>query len=269
MATIKAEGVCECGCRSIIKPGFRFVYGHNMRGRKQSADTLAKKAMHWPTIDRNRPTRCCPRCKTEKPRTDFAIHSKNKTGLQTYCKSCETDIREANKAKISARNKRYREGANKTAVRDRNLQYRLKHKDRIREMRRPYFRNYYRNRRVSDLPFKILCTLRSRVRWVIRKGRGVKSARTEELLGCSIPDFILYVESKFEPGMSWENHGKTWDLDHILPCALFDLTKPEHQRRCFHFSNYQPLACEDNSKKSSKLFTQPDHLPLRCYYKTK
>ncbi len=42
--------------------------------------------------------------------------------------------------------------------------------------------------------------------------------------------------------MNWENYGKFgWHIDHIIPCDSFDLTKEEEQRRCFHYSNLQPL----------------------------
>lgn len=41
----------------------------------------------------------------------------------------------------------------------------------------------------------------------------------------------------------------------IMPCAIFDLTKPEHQKRCFHFSNLQPLFALDNLHKNAKVTT--------------
>jgi hypothetical protein len=41
--------------------------------------------------------------------------------------------------------------------------------------------------------------------------------------------------------MSWENHGKIWEIDHIKACSNFDLTKLEEQQQCFHYTNLQPL----------------------------
>jgi hypothetical protein len=52
--------------------------------------------------------------------------------------------------------------------------------------------------------------------------------------------------------MSWENHGE-WHIDHIRPCAAFDLTLAAEQKVCFHYSNLQPLWAEENMKKSAKL----------------
>lgn len=103
--------------------------------------------------------------------------------------------------------------------------------------------------------------LRRRVWSALKKQSGRKATKTDESLGCSVKSFMLYLESRFDVGMSWENYGK-WEIDHILPCALFDLTKPEHQKRCFHFSNLQPLWKPDNRSKGAKLFHEPGFLQL-------
>ena len=52
--------------------------------------------------------------------------------------------------------------------------------------------------------------------------------------------------------MTWENHTPTgWHVDHIIPCAAFDLSKPEEQRKCFHYTNLQPLWAIDNIRKGA------------------
>jgi hypothetical protein len=109
-----------------------------------------------------------------------------------------------------------------------------------------------RERRASDPSFKIRCNLRARLSMLVRKSATSKTSRTFDLLGCSLPSFMIYLESKFEIGMAWGNYGK-WHIDHIMPCAIFDLTKVDHQKRCFHFSNMQPLWAVDNRRKSDSL----------------
>jgi len=74
------------------------------------------------------------------------------------------------------------------------------------------------------------------------------------LTGCSIKHFLEYVESKFEHGMTWNNYGKglkRWGVDHIKPCASFDLSKPEEQKTCFNYKNLRPMWNKDNFSKSS------------------
>ena len=72
------------------------------------------------------------------------------------------------------------------------------------------------------------------------------------MLGCSIDELKGYLESKFENGMSWENYGKGgWHIDPIKPCASFDLRSELNQKKCFHYTNLQPLWWEDNLSKGS------------------
>jgi hypothetical protein len=79
------------------------------------------------------------------------------------------------------------------------------------------------------------------------------SLGTLELLGCTIQELKIHLESQFEEGMSWENYSKAgWHVDHIRPCASFDLTDPTQQKQCFHYSNLQPLWAKDNLSKGSK-----------------
>ena len=107
-------------------------------------------------------------------------------------------------------------------------------------------------RRRLQLNHRILNNIRSGIYGSLRNGK--KYARTSELLGCSIDSFKIYIESKWEEGMTWENWGlRGWHIDHIMPVAIFDLTKKEHQARCFHFSNLQPLWAHENQKKSKKV----------------
>ena len=63
--------------------------------------------------------------------------------------------------------------------------------------------------------------------------------------------FWGYMEKRLRPGMTKKNYGK-WQVDHIRPCATFDLSISEEQMRCFHYTNLQPLWAEDNKKKSAK-----------------
>lgn len=100
----------------------------------------------------------------------------------------------------------------------------------------------------EDINYRLKVRLRIKVHQALR-GR-LKSARTFELVGCSLPHLKKYLGQKFTEGMSWANYGE-WHIDHIRPCASFDLSRPSQQRACFHYSNLQPLWGSDNLAKNS------------------
>jgi hypothetical protein len=78
--------------------------------------------------------------------------------------------------------------------------------------------------------------------------------RVKIALGCSIPDFRKYLESRFQPGMDWSNWDrKGWHIDHVRPLASFDLTDPEQLKKACHFTNLQPLWAVDNLRKSDNV----------------
>ena len=91
--------------------------------------------------------------------------------------------------------------------------------------------------------------LRVRIWKVCKRVNAPKSGRTMTLTGCTEPELFSHLEAKFTGGMSWHNYGTQWEVDHIKPCALFDLTNPEEQKRCFHFSNLQPMPVSLNRRK--------------------
>lgn len=113
-------------------------------------------------------------------------------------------------------------------------------------------RNNIKRRKATDPEFRIRFLMRNRIWMALQRGVA-KAGNTVELLGCTIPEFKRYIESLWLPGMSWENYGRHgWHLDHIKPCASFDLTDPAQQRACFHYSNVQPLWAKDNLSKGDR-----------------
>lgn len=140
--------------------------------------------------------------------------------------------------------------------RESNQKFRKNNPERIKSNRRKWrnTRNAYEiRRRNRDSGYRLLVNLRNRMSKVLR-GKN-KSDKTITLLGCSIDDFRIYLETKFDVGMTWDNYGSAWHVDHIMPCAIFDLSKPEHQKRCFHFSNLQPMFAKENISKKDKIIT--------------
>ncbi len=123
--------------------------------------------------------------------------------------------------------------------------YIMEHK----EQRREYERAYYKNKRENNVWFRLRGSLGNRISSAL-KGR-CKSAHTMSLIGCSIDFLMKYLEEQFIEGMSWDTYGfRGWHVDHVKPCALFNLEDPEEQRKCFHYTNLQPLWWYDNIRKS-------------------
>ena len=141
--------------------------------------------------------------------------------------------------------KRYRD-ENKAIVKFRKDRW----KDENREHHNAYHRSYTTERKKVDIGFRLLKQMRSRMSTAL-KGN-YKSARTMELTGCTMEFLRAHLESKFEDGMSWDNYG-VWHVDHIIACANFDLSDPEQQRICFHYTNLQPMWGEQNLKKGARL----------------
>jgi len=137
--------------------------------------------------------------------------------------------------------------------------YREKHVVELREYGKRFYqlhkseRNQYcRTRRKNDVRYKILMNLRNRVWYALRDFGAKKSDNTVKLIGCSADKLKKHIESKFLPGMDWNNYGRFgWHIDHIKPCAAFDLSSPEEQKMCFNYKNLQPLWYLDNFKKGS------------------
>jgi hypothetical protein len=100
--------------------------------------------------------------------------------------------------------------------------------------------------------FKLSRNLRTRLKDAIKNNQ--KSGSAVRDLGCTIPELKLYLESKFQSGMSWDNWSKTgWHIDHIRPLSSFNLTNRKEFLQACHYTNLQPLWAEENIRKGDKI----------------
>ncbi len=212
----------------------------------------------------------CSRCGEEKNISEF--HSWKTNGEKKYgsnCRKCYNRYhKEYNRARSENdpvyRKKKSKDGYKSIKKRRENdpvfrkKQSKASYKsNKTRRENDPVYREKHNRagykssgkRRRNDPVFRLRCSLRARLRLAI-KGNW-KSGRTLELLGCSIDDFKEYLENLFTEEMTWDNYGE-WEMDHIKPCASFDLSKAGEQKKCFHYTNFQPLWAKDNLRKSNK-----------------
>jgi len=104
----------------------------------------------------------------------------------------------------------------------------------------------------TDPKFKLSITLRTRLNAAIKNGQKIGSAIRD--LGCSIEELKYYLESLFQPGMSWDNYGfYGWHIDHKIPLASFDLSDEQQRLKACHYTNLQPLWAKDNLSKADKI----------------
>ena len=187
-------------------------------------------------------------------RKEYLLKNKEKIAIQ------KKEWKKRNEEKVKLSEKKYY-----LKNREKRIKYQREYRSIHQREQREFSRKYYfknkerlsknntrnaRERRKTNPSFKILESLRRRMLHAL-KGKN-KSASTMNLLGVKNIEIVWQrLESLFQDGMTRENHG-IWHIDHITPCTAFDLTDPEQQKKCFHYTNLQPLWASDNIRKGNK-----------------
>ena len=107
-----------------------------------------------------------------------------------------------------------------------------------------------RERYKTDPLFALKTTVRNRIGEVIRKGGFTKRARAAVLLGCTWEELRTHIEKQFKKGMTWDNRGKLWHVDHIVPLA--EAKTSEDVSALCHFTNLRPLWGNENARKGAR-----------------
>ena len=192
----------------------------------------------------------CNKCNIPKVLDEFQKRNDTKSGFRTICKSCDRERfanwRSNNKEKTRSYKKKYR-SVEENKTKEKEYAKIFASKKSSKELRSKRLKDRYTN----DIIFRMKKIIRSLIRQSIRNKGFVKSSKTITILGCSIEEFKIYLESKFEVWMSWENYGKYngelnygWDIDHKIPASsaltVVDMIKLNH------YTNLQPLCSRVN-----------------------
>ena len=171
----------------------------------------------------------CKKCNKLKEKNEFTIKNTKYSGICLKCNAISSKI------------------------------YRDKHIDQIRARDR---KRDLKRRKKYSIHEKILRTIRRSILKNLHKSNIKKNIKTIQLLGCSTEQFKKYIESTWSSGMTWANHGSwkvgtpmKWHIDHIKPCAKFDLSKEEEQNKCFNWKNQMALWANSNLEKSDNIIT--------------
>lgn len=112
-------------------------------------------------------------------------------------------------------------------------------------------REYARRKSETDVFFRLRRSFGVKVSTVLQGRQTSKSFAG--MIGCSKEELMAHLESQFQPAMSWANYGKFgWHVDHIKPVSSFNLADYEEVKKCWHFSNLQPMWWRDNIVKGNK-----------------
>lgn len=225
----------------------------------------------------------CSRCLQNKGISEFGYRKNSKDGHHGVCKECrneDTKKCRSNKVfteeeKMSEKSRRrdyYLKNKNEILAksrlfRDNNKEYTKNYKkvyySKNKEKLIKYSSEYHLNRLKNDEFYKFKCNVRVLIKNSIKyRGFSKINTKTFDILGCSIDDFRLYLESKFESWMTWENYGLYngelnygWDIDHIIPISIANTE--EEVIRLNHYTNLQPMCSyfNRNIKKDKTLIT--------------
>ena len=222
-------------------------------------------------------THKCSECNEIKSITEFSPRKNKKGEITSYrseCKKCrckkESQRRQDNKDKYKEKDKQYYE-KNKEKINERSKQYNKEHREEICANKKEYYqknkdviKEYHdknkekrnirvRQKRKTCIQTRVCNSLRSRLSDAVKKA---KSNTFIKLLGCTKVDLLNWIQDQFNENMSWNNYGKYWQIDHVVPISWFDLQKKTHQLVCFHWTNLRPLLKEINMKKKDKIISK-------------
>lgn len=228
---------CHTDCKKGINAGTKVI------------NTGTKKEHRF---ENNIEQKHCPTCDTWKCLNEYNSNKSRWDKLHSMCGQCTRDYKNAKRKNDPAYrekdrlyNEKYKSSGRRKEVSD--IRYENKREEIIKKCT-----EYNKKKYKEDPYFRAVFLLRTRIGKVLRDRNLGKQDKTYDLLGCSKSEFIKYFENKFTENMTWEKVGNEIHIDHIKPCCSFNLTTEEEQKKCFHYTNLQPLWASDNLSKGGK-----------------
>ncbi len=243
------------GTRPLLVPSFPCACGisfTSMGIRRHQLKCAAHKATAMPSEG---DIKECIGCRRLLPRNLFWSNRGQKDGLVSRCKVCSAV--QSRGYYVSSPSKLQRARAYQIKHRDlilarQKIRYEESKKDPAKlERRRARQCDYVKRRKQTDIGFRIMSACRNRLYEVLARTR--RPASSVKLIGCSPADLKTHLEKQFDPNWTWSDWGRAFEIDHIRPCYTFDLTDPNQQMACFHYTNLRPLLKATNRAWRSQL----------------
>jgi len=179
-----------------------------------------KKQIEEVIVD-NSQTKICTVCNENKTLDNFHV-AKCKGNIRSMCKSCSSLKRK---------------------------EYYRKNKDKVNKQ----VTKYQVEKMKKDPIFKLKVRLRTRVYQALKNQGKQKNKRTLQYIDCTPQFFQEWIQFQLYDGMTLENYGKYWHVDHVIPCSKFDLSKPEKVNQCFNWKNLRPYLASKNLAKNDTI----------------
>lgn len=172
--------------------------------------------------DTNIINKVCSICNQDKSVNEFYKSYRHKDGYFKWCSKCHDE---------RTQNKLYNPKVKRT--KEYMIEYRKKQKE--------------------NPNYQIKYSLRSNLKSRLKTNNETKDDRTLTYVGCSVEFFKGWLEYNFDKKMNWKNRGSYWHIDHIMPCASYNLSKQKEIHECYHWTNLRPLYKKENIQKSDKI----------------
>jgi hypothetical protein len=190
----------------------------------------------------------CPRCGIEKSSDSFSRNKASRDGLQSSCKPCRQIIIKAWREKNFEHVKQYGDHYRET-----HREERRQYNQQWRKQNGAYWRSYQNERLRTNIDYRLRNYIGRAIRRAINKNRQSVFAK----LGYSIEELRNHLASLFQPGMSWDNYGTHWHLDHVIPQSWFNLHDEngidEYEvKLCWSLQNLQPMWTTENLEKKDR-----------------
>lgn len=106
---------------------------------------------------------------------------------------------------------------------------------------RTEYRRKYNKKRRSSAKGKLSDNMSTRMYQFLKSNKN--NQHWESFVSYTLNDLKDHLEKQFKDGMTWENYGVYWEVDHIIPIAVFNFNSPEDIdfKKCWALSNLQPL----------------------------
>jgi hypothetical protein len=183
-------------------------------------------------------TKQCSVCSEIKQLDEFHI-AKTKGHIRAMCKMCSSQKRK---------------------------EYYQNHREKTIEQTN----NYKVEKMKRDPVFKLERMLRCRIYMALTSQTQKKQNRTWQYINCSSQFFKNWMEFQLYDGMTLDNYGAFWHVDHVKPCSSFDLSIPEQIEECFSWKNLRPYRADKNIQKSASIQLYDillQELKVKCFLK--